>query len=421
MTVATEVRSVVYVGDNVATDFPVPFEVLDDTHVRVTFTPIIGSPVVMTLGANPGFTLNAPAPNITSIKNCFPVSASVPAPGGTLITVERVVPVTQAVDLSNQGTFDAETHEEMADLGVMVDQQLADRITALETASVPADLVAGNGLSFAGPTLNVNAHADGSIISAADDIRVGVLATDAQHGNRGGGALHANAVSGGAAGFMSGTDKQRADALWGRTLTAGAGLTGTGDLSANRTFAVGANADGSILVNADDVQVGVLATDAQHGVRGGGTQHAVAVASGAAGFMSGADKAKLDGLTALNQLSGTVETADAVQTNIISYTPADNTAELVEVFIVATRKGGGGEGGDSAGYRYFFTVKRSTGTTALVATTPVVALGAGEDVGEWDASNLAVITSPMVNIQVKGVAATTIRWAAVITRLAVSQ
>ena len=80
-----------------------------------------------------------------------------------------------------------------------------------------------------------------------------------------------------------------------RTLTAGAGLTGGGDLTANRTFDVGANADGSITVNANDIQVGVLASDAQHGVRGGGTQHAVATTS-TNGFLSAADKAKLDTL-----------------------------------------------------------------------------------------------------------------------------
>lgn len=34
--------------------------------------------------------------------------------------------------------------------------------------------------------------------------------------------------------------------------------------------------------------------DTQHGSRGGGSLHALAIASGAAGFMSGADKAKLD-------------------------------------------------------------------------------------------------------------------------------
>lgn len=42
------------------------------------------------------------------------------------------------------------------------------------------------------------------------------------------------------------------------TLTAGAGLTGGGDLSTNRTFNVAANADGTITVNADDIQVGTL-------------------------------------------------------------------------------------------------------------------------------------------------------------------
>ena len=40
---------------------------------------------------------------------------------------------------------------------------------------------------------------------------------------------------------------------------------------------------------------GVLASDAAHGTRGGGTQHAVATTS-VAGFMSGADKTKLDGV-----------------------------------------------------------------------------------------------------------------------------
>lgn len=70
-------------------------------------------------------------------------------------------------------------------------------------------------------------------------------------------------------------------------------LAGAGLFEAGSTINVGANADGSIVVNADNIQVGVLATDAQHGVRGGGTQHAVATTS-VAGFMSAADKTKLD-------------------------------------------------------------------------------------------------------------------------------
>ncbi len=78
-----------------------------------------------------------------------------------------------------------------------------------------------------------------------------------------------------------------------RLISAGAGLTGGGSLAADRTLAV-ANADGSISPTVGDLKVGILATDAQHGNRGGGAMHANAISGGAAGFMSGADKATLD-------------------------------------------------------------------------------------------------------------------------------
>ena len=74
-----------------------------------------------------------------------------------------------------------------------------------------------------------------------------------------------------------------------RQVIAGAGLTGGGPLTVDRTLNVAANADGSILVNPDDIQVGVLATDAQHGFRGSaiGESPLHALASSAdPGFMS---------------------------------------------------------------------------------------------------------------------------------------
>jgi len=120
-----------------------------------------------------------------------------------------------------------------------------------------------------------------------------------------------------------------------RNLTAGAGLTGGGDLSADRTFNVIANADGSTTVNANDIQVGVLASDAQHGVRGGGTQHAVATVA-VAGFMSSADKTKLDGIAAGAQpdpiatlAEATGDTSDTSATDVLmasmTLTPAAGT------------------------------------------------------------------------------------------------
>jgi hypothetical protein len=211
-------------------------------------------------------------------------------------------------------------HTTLSNIGVNTHVQIDAHIastanphatTYTQVGAPPAtrNLTAGAGLTGGGDlsadrTFTVGANADGSITVNANDIQVGVLATDVQHGNRGGGALHATVTAdpGGVAGFMSSADKAKLDGIPAsavpttRTLTAGAGLTGGGDLSANRTFDVVANADGSIVVNADDIQVGVLATDAQHGNRGGGGIHTLVVASGAAGFMSGADKTKLDGL-----------------------------------------------------------------------------------------------------------------------------
>jgi hypothetical protein len=78
-----------------------------------------------------------------------------------------------------------------------------------------------------------------------------------------------------------------------RSIISGNGLTGGGDLSADRTIAVAA-ADTTITVNADSIQVGVI-TDTNHGTRGGGTLHSVATTS-VAGFESAADKTKLDQL-----------------------------------------------------------------------------------------------------------------------------
>lgn len=99
-----------------------------------------------------------------------------------------------------------------------------------------------------------------------------------------------------------------------RLVTAGAGMTGGGALSSDITLNVTANADASIVVNANDIQVGVLASDAQHGVRGGGTQHANAVAGGAAGFLTGADKTKLDAVQSFDAVlvAGTVTKATGI-------------------------------------------------------------------------------------------------------------
>jgi hypothetical protein len=93
---------------------------------------------------------------------------------------------------------------------------------------------AGTGLVKTGSTFDVVAHADGSIVAGADSIQVGVLATDAQHGARGGGTLHANASTT-VAGFMSAADKSRLDAVVATVAPAA--------IVANATAAAGSNAN----------------------------------------------------------------------------------------------------------------------------------------------------------------------------------
>jgi len=67
--------------------------------------------------------------------------------------------------------------------------------------SRPPNGSAGGGLggSYPGPSVN--------------GMTAGSLTDDTAHGNRGGGALHANAIAAGAAGFMTGADKSKLDGI----------------------------------------------------------------------------------------------------------------------------------------------------------------------------------------------------------------
>ena len=207
------------------------------------------------------------------------------------------------------------------------DTKLAGKVDTSRQVIAGAGLTGGGDLT-ADRTLDVVA-ADGSITVNADSIEVGEIA-DAQHGNRGGGALPADATPS-VAGFMSAADKTKLDTVEtnakdDQTITAGAGLTGGG--LGDVTLDVAANADGSIVVNANDVQVGVLATDAQHGDRGGGSLHALAT-SLVAGFLSPADKDKLDGLGVFGQEfqfeqdnAGSTTTSSTYQNKLTLVTPS---------------------------------------------------------------------------------------------------
>jgi len=122
-----------------------------------------------------------------------------------------------------------------------------------------------------------------------------------------------------------------------RQVISGAGLTGGGDLSTDRTFDVVANADGSIIVNANDIQIGTLANDGQHGDLGGGSLHELA-GSTQAGFLSIDGYNKLDGIedgaqvNTVNSVFGRIGTVVALASDYDA-SQIDNDSSVPGAFV----------------------------------------------------------------------------------------
>ena len=137
------------------------------------------------------------------------------------------------------------------------------------------------------------------------------------HGNRGGGSLHANVVPAGASGFMTGADKTKLDGVAaGSTntpLTSSTPENVTKDNAVVGVSTTAARSDHKHNVSTASAGEITDATNSEgsatslarsdhghaHGNRGGGSLHANVVPAGNAGFMTGADKTKLDGVEAL--------------------------------------------------------------------------------------------------------------------------
>lgn len=156
--------------------------------------------------------------------------------------------------------------------------------------------------------------AGGGDLSADRTLAISVI-NDTQHGSRGGGALHAVATTS-VAGFESAADKSKLDGI-------AAGATNT-PLSATtpQTITDSTNTPGAGTSASKDDHAHA------HGNRGGGSLHAIAIPSGAAGFMSGAQAAIVNGIVSqhVSALLGTdFSTSSATPDLVIQ------TAELTPV------------------------------------------------------------------------------------------
>lgn len=260
-TVPSEDSEIDFTGDGAADEFPTGFPILEKSDLRVELT-LSGSdtPTLQVEGVD--YEVDAaPSANPT-------VTMTVPPPNLSTLHIERTLPITQEVNLQTQGPFSPATVTEMLDKSAMIDQQLHRRLRAVETAGTAGDIVAGAGVSFTGTTLNVNAG-DG-IVVGADDV-------SADFGVAG----DMTAVTRAAA--VAGASGKVADAAHKHDVSTAAAI--------ELTDSTNGEGNATSLARSNHTHA--------HGVRGGGTLHAAAVAGGDAGFMSGVDKATLDVLSVL--------------------------------------------------------------------------------------------------------------------------
>jgi len=128
MTVASAVSRITVAGNSSATSFAFPFKITSSSHLLVTKTTSAGITSTLTLGTHYSVS-GVGSESGGSIT--YPLSGTA-LPTGDSLTMRRVVPLTQTTDLTNQGAFYAEVHENTFDRLTYIAQQLSDELTSLD-------------------------------------------------------------------------------------------------------------------------------------------------------------------------------------------------------------------------------------------------------------------------------------------------
>lgn len=313
-----------YTGNAVTTVFSTGFYFLDEAHVVVKLTLSGGSEIVQTLGVH--YTIAMPA----SVGAAGSVTMLTAPANASSLVIERTVPYTQETSFRTQGAFSPATHEDVNDYSRHVDQQLARRVSDLESAGAVGSVVAGNGLAFSGTTLHVGAGA--GIQSNADTVEVlfgavvnmvnvesdastkdaGVANLAARIDHRHNAETEAPAAGSVAIGNSAGAGASialaRADHVHPVTAPAAPADVTKAAASAGvaTTFAradhkhdvtTAAAIDLTDATNAEGAATTLARSNHTHahGARGGGTLHAAAT-NAVAGFQSAADKASMEAI-----------------------------------------------------------------------------------------------------------------------------
>jgi len=136
MTVTTRTNKAQHLGNGATTAFPYPFRIFSAADLIVTRTVIAtGADTRLALGTD--YTVTG----VGRFNGGDVVFPSAPS-ADVRITILRRLLITQETDLRNQGAYFAETHEDVFDRAVMIDQQQQeelDRVVRLHPADIPSD------------------------------------------------------------------------------------------------------------------------------------------------------------------------------------------------------------------------------------------------------------------------------------------
>jgi hypothetical protein len=379
------------------------------------------------------------------------VNLVVGANGTDVYKIVRATSILQPVSLPTQGTFSAATHENEFDRLTEIDQDLAARIAALEASGSTNNAVAGDGLQNVAGTWKVKADPSGNglgapnvvvsasgvaVLTEGDEATMNPVLSDAGSPSAGGRATAArgdhqhiattaapgNASNGAAIAQGTSPSLARADHAHGFpapgappavSTDAAAAAAGVSTKFAREDHAhVETTAAPTTISDSTNTQgtatSGVRSDHVHaHGNRGGGTLHAVA-SSSTAGFMSAADKAKLDLITdfsnlLLTTINGSGQTTDATPNTLATqFVPVNGEGYFVELIAIGTKA----DGSQAGVYKVLGAYRRVGGVTSLVGALNL--LFTAEDDAAWDAT--LVITANNIRPQVTGKAATTINW-----------
>lgn len=130
MTISTTTSRIQYTGNAVTTAFSFPYRFLANGDLTVTITTPAGATTTQVLGTD--YTVTG-----AGLDAGGTVTMTTPPASGELLTIRRVLDLTQEVDYQSGDPFPAETHEQALDRLTMITQQLDEALT--RTLTLPPE------------------------------------------------------------------------------------------------------------------------------------------------------------------------------------------------------------------------------------------------------------------------------------------